>query len=260
LRESASLRGQTASARRFPTCDDRRAAPWRREPPCPARGRRDLIDCSARLWRGRSRPGAAEQDANRRIPGASTPAAAGPWVAAFAQRLREAGLDRGTHRRDRVSLGGGRNERMAEICGRVRAGQGRCHCCTRNPSSAGGEECKPPLSQSSSALPGGPVGSGLVASLARPGRNVTGLSSQTAELGGKRLDLLREIVPGLRRLAIMANVGNAANVIGHARGSGGGAGQRSRGRQLRNPANRGYCPRLCWRSKVRLMQLYVSAR
>jgi len=62
-------------------------------------------------------------------------------------------------------------------------------------------------------LPGDPVGIGLVASLARPGGNVTGLSSQTAELGGKRLDLLREIVPGLRRLAIMGNVGNAANVL-----------------------------------------------
>jgi putative ABC transport system substrate-binding protein len=49
--------------------------------------------------------------------------------------------------------------------------------------------------------------------LARPGGNVTGLSSQTAELGGKRLDLLREIVPGLRRLAIMANVSNAATVL-----------------------------------------------
>jgi hypothetical protein len=60
------------------------------------------------------------------------------------------------------------------------------------------------------ALPGDPVGSGLVASLARPGGNVTGLSSQAAELGGKRLNLLREIVPGLRRLAIMATVGNAA--------------------------------------------------
>ena len=51
-----------------------------------------------------------------------------------------------------------------------------------------------------------PVGSGLVASLARPGGNVTGLSMQSADLAGKRLALLREVVPGLRRLAIMANV------------------------------------------------------
>ena len=50
------------------------------------------------------------------------------------------------------------------------------------------------------------VGSGLVASLARPGGNVTGLSMQSADLAGKRLALLREVVPGLRRVAIMANV------------------------------------------------------
>ena len=57
------------------------------------------------------------------------------------------------------------------------------------------------------AVAGDPVGSGLVASLARPGGNVTGLSNQTADLAGKRVELLREVVPGLRRLAIMANVG-----------------------------------------------------
>jgi putative tryptophan/tyrosine transport system substrate-binding protein len=48
-----------------------------------------------------------------------------------------------------------------------------------------------------------PLGSGLVANLARPGGNVTGLSSQTSDLFGKRLETLREAVPGLRRLAIM---------------------------------------------------------
>ena len=62
------------------------------------------------------------------------------------------------------------------------------------------------------AMAGDPVGTGLVASLARPGGNVTGLSIQPTDLAGKRLELLREIVPGLRRLAIMANVGNPAAV------------------------------------------------
>ena len=47
----------------------------------------------------------------------------------------------------------------------------------------------------------------MVASLARPGGNVTGLSQQTTDLAGKRLELLREIVPDLRRLAVLANVG-----------------------------------------------------
>ena len=63
------------------------------------------------------------------------------------------------------------------------------------------------------AVAGDPVGSGLVASLARPGGNVTGLSIQSADLVGKRLELLREVVPGLRRLAILANVGNPAAVL-----------------------------------------------
>jgi putative tryptophan/tyrosine transport system substrate-binding protein len=53
-----------------------------------------------------------------------------------------------------------------------------------------------------------PVGSGLVAGLARPGGNVTGLSSQATDLASKRLELLREVVPHLRRLAIMVDVRN----------------------------------------------------
>jgi putative ABC transport system substrate-binding protein len=57
-----------------------------------------------------------------------------------------------------------------------------------------------------------PVGTGLVASLARPGGNVTGLSNQISDTSGKRLEFLREVVPGLRRLAIMANVGNPASL------------------------------------------------
>jgi putative ABC transport system substrate-binding protein len=55
------------------------------------------------------------------------------------------------------------------------------------------------------AVSGDPVGFGLVASLARPGGNVTGLSIQSPDSAGKRVQLLREIVPGLRRLAILAN-------------------------------------------------------
>ncbi len=49
--------------------------------------------------------------------------------------------------------------------------------------------------------------------MARPGGNVTGLSNQTNDLGSKRLELLREVVPDLRRLAIMANAGNPAAVL-----------------------------------------------
>src|SRR5262249_45408711 len=57
------------------------------------------------------------------------------------------------------------------------------------------------------------LGTGLVASLARPGGNVTGLSMQGPDLAGKRLQLLREVVPGLRRLAILTNVDYPAAVL-----------------------------------------------
>src|SRR6516165_6198250 len=56
------------------------------------------------------------------------------------------------------------------------------------------------------ALAADPLRTGLVASLARPDGNVTGLSTQTTDLARKRLEVFRELVPGLRRLAIMANV------------------------------------------------------
>jgi len=63
------------------------------------------------------------------------------------------------------------------------------------------------------AAAGDPVGGGLVASLARPGGNITGLSVQAPDLAGKRLELLREVFPDLRRLAIMGNVDYAATVL-----------------------------------------------
>jgi ABC-type uncharacterized transport system substrate-binding protein len=63
------------------------------------------------------------------------------------------------------------------------------------------------------AAAGDPVGTGLVASLPRPGGNVTGLSIQQTDVASKRLELLREVVPGLSRLAIMANVSNPASVL-----------------------------------------------
>jgi putative ABC transport system substrate-binding protein len=57
-----------------------------------------------------------------------------------------------------------------------------------------------------------PLGGGLVASLAHPGANVTGLSVQSPDLASKRIELLREVLPGLRRLAILANIGNPSAV------------------------------------------------
>ena len=58
-----------------------------------------------------------------------------------------------------------------------------------------------------------PVGAGLVASLSRPAGNITGLSIQQTDIAGKRIELLRQVVPGLGRLAILANAGNPGNVL-----------------------------------------------
>jgi putative ABC transport system substrate-binding protein len=61
------------------------------------------------------------------------------------------------------------------------------------------------------AVSGDPVGSGLVASLARPSGNVTGLSIQSVDAVSKRVELLRDVVPNLRRLAMLADESNAVN-------------------------------------------------
>jgi len=144
--------------------------------------------------------------------GASTLAAAEQWVAAFSQRLHELGWTEGRTVAIEYRWAEGRNERMAEITGEfVRA--------KVDVIVAQGTQAALAAKKATTALPivfvlpGDPVGSGLVASLAQPGGNVTGLSSQVPDLAGKRLDLLREIVPGLRSLAIMANASNAANVL-----------------------------------------------
>src|SRR5262249_62288318 len=63
------------------------------------------------------------------------------------------------------------------------------------------------------AIANDPVGSGFVASLARPGGNITGLSLQSTDIATKRLELLREILPGARRLAILINVGNPGAML-----------------------------------------------
>jgi putative ABC transport system substrate-binding protein len=60
------------------------------------------------------------------------------------------------------------------------------------------------------AASGDPLGTGLVTSLSRPGGNITGLSAIVGELAPKRLELIREMVPGLARIAVLANTSNDA--------------------------------------------------
>jgi putative ABC transport system substrate-binding protein len=143
--------------------------------------------------------------------GAATPSSWSQWTDAFVQRLRELGWIEGRNVAIEYRWAEGRNERFGEIAAEfvrlkvdviVTAGS-----------------AVPAAKQATSVTPivfataADPVGAGLVASLARPGGNVTGLSNYQSDVAAKRLELLRDVIPGLHRLAIMANVGNPAVVL-----------------------------------------------
>ena len=82
-----------------------------------------------------------------------------------------------------------------------------------------------------------PVGSGLVASLARPGGNATGLSNQSEDLMAKYVELLRQMVPRARRVALLFNPGNASNpgMLAQARAAAAGQGLTTQAFEARTP-------------------------
>jgi putative ABC transport system substrate-binding protein len=134
-----------------------------------------------------------------------------PWTAAFVAHLRELGWIENRNVAIEYRWSEGRTERYAEIAAEfVRL---KVDVIVTVGSAV------PTVRQATSVIPIvfavaiDPVGSGLVASLAKPGGNVTGLSLQAANLAGKRIELLREVVPQLRRLAIIFNAGNAQPVL-----------------------------------------------
>jgi putative tryptophan/tyrosine transport system substrate-binding protein len=143
--------------------------------------------------------------------GGATPAAWSPWTAAFVERLRQLGWIDGRTVAIEYRWAEGRPERYAEIAAEFV----RLKVDVIVTSGSAVEAVK----QATSAIPivfavaTDPVGEGLVASLARPGGNVTGLSVQATDVAGKRLALLREVVPNLHRLAVLANVDYPSGVL-----------------------------------------------
>jgi putative ABC transport system substrate-binding protein len=129
-----------------------------------------------------------------------------PWTADFVQRLRELGWSEGRTIAIEYRWSEGRPERNAEIAAEfVRL---KVDVIVTN------NFALPTLMQATKVIPIvlalgiDPVGGGLVASLARPGGNVTGLSMQSTDLASKRPEFLREVLSRLRRLAIIGNAGN----------------------------------------------------
>jgi putative tryptophan/tyrosine transport system substrate-binding protein len=141
------------------------------------------------------------------LMGADSAAAQSRMTAAFVQRLRELGWTEGRNVIIEYRWAEGRTDRFAEIAAEF---------VQRNVSIILTHNTPPTLAakHATSTIPivfataGDPVETGLVSSLARPGGNITGLSSQASEIAGKRLEILRQALPGLRRLATIADIGN----------------------------------------------------
>jgi putative tryptophan/tyrosine transport system substrate-binding protein len=133
------------------------------------------------------------------------------WAAAFVRRLHELGWTEGRTVAIEYRWAEGRNE-PAEIVAEFVRFKVDIIVTYGTPSILAAK-------QATSAIPivfaaaGDPVRTGIVASLARPGGNVTGLSLLATDLTGKRIELLREVVPSLRRLALLGNVGNPQVVV-----------------------------------------------
>jgi ABC-type uncharacterized transport system substrate-binding protein len=135
--------------------------------------------------------------------GTTTASAWQPWTVAFVQRLRELGWVEGRNVAIEYRWAEARSERFPEIAAEFVQFKVDVIVTGGNAAVA--------VKQATSVVPivfvlGDPVGTGLVASLARPGGNVTGLTNQQPDLAGKRLEILREVVPSLHRFAILANV------------------------------------------------------
>jgi putative tryptophan/tyrosine transport system substrate-binding protein len=144
--------------------------------------------------------------------GSGTPAADAPWTTPFVQRLRELGWIDGRTVAIEYRWGEEVPERYAAFAAEfVRLKVDVIVTAGTVPAAA--------AKRATAAIPivfaaaGDPIGAGLVTSLARPGGNATGLSIQQPDSAAKRLELLRELVPGLRRLAILIHVGNPATAL-----------------------------------------------
>jgi len=142
--------------------------------------------------------------------GTNTPAAQERWTAAFVQRLHELGWIEDQTVAIEYRWAEGRTERFADLAAElVRL---KVDVIVTLGSAVTAAKQATSIIPIVFAVASDPVGSGMVASLARPGGNITGLSAQQSDLAGKRLELLRQVIPHLGRLAVIANFGNPNSV------------------------------------------------
>ena len=132
-------------------------------------------------------------------------------LAAFVQRLRELGWIENRTVAIEYRWGEGHDNRFAEIADEFIRLKVDVILTYATPSSIVAKKATADIPIVFVA--GDPVGTGLVASLARPGGNITGLSIQQTDLASKRLEMLREVLPGLRTLAILVDIGSPNSVL-----------------------------------------------
>ena len=134
----------------------------------------------------------------------SSPAGSGHLVEAFRQGLRDLGYIEGKAFVLDPRYGDGKSERLAQLARELVRWKADVIVTSTDAATAA-------VRRQTQTIPivmafgTDPVGTGFVASLGRPGGNVTGLSNITAELGGKRLEVLKEAVPKLSRVAFLWN-------------------------------------------------------
>jgi len=144
--------------------------------------------------------------------GSSTSSAMTAWIAAFVQRLHELGWIEGRTVAIEYRWGEGRDERYAQIADEFIRLKVNVIVTYGTPPTKAAKQATTTIPIVFAAA-ADPIGNGLVSSLSQPGGNVTGLSLQQSDIVGKKLELLRELLGGLRRLAVIGNVGNPATVL-----------------------------------------------
>jgi putative tryptophan/tyrosine transport system substrate-binding protein len=172
--------------------------------------RREFIAGSAvvAIWPLAAR---AEQAAKVATIGFLAPAStdvASPWIAAFVKRLNELGWFEGRNLTIEYRWANGHTEQFASLANELLTLHIDALVTWSNTAALAAQK-------STSTIPivfataGDPIESGLVSSFSRPGGNITGLSSSNVEIAGKRVELLREVVPEAHNLAILVNVANS---------------------------------------------------
>ena len=142
----------------------------------------------------------------------ASPSVESDRVAAFVQRLHELAWIDGRNLAIEYRWAEGRNERYAEAAAELVRLKVDIIVTVATPATLAAKQATTVIPIVFGAA-SDPIRTGLVESLARPGGNVTGLSNQISDTGGKKLEFMREIVPSLRQVAILANVGNPAAVL-----------------------------------------------